>query len=61
MARKSQIWCPHLKHDIPRLQCVNPPSKAVLVKLFTEAIHKGIRQKNQFVLANRVGLEQLSK
>ena len=60
-ARKKQMFCPHLNHNIPRLQCVNPPSKPVLVKLFTDAVHKGIRTKDPFVLENRPGLENLIK
>ena len=40
---------------------MNPPSKPVLIKLFTNAVYRGIREKTPFVIANREGLENLIK
>ena len=43
------------------MQCTNPPSKPVLVKLFTTAFFKGVKEKKSFVMENRTGLEELIK
>ena len=36
--RRGDYYCPHLKHDIPRLQCPNPPPKIVLLKIWKKAV-----------------------
>ena len=46
-------------HEIPRLTCLNQPTKREMVEMFKEAVDDGIQQKKPFVISNRVGLLQL--
>ena len=50
-----------MEHNIPRLICVNMPSKTELIRLLTVAVEVGIRRKDPFCLEHRVGLLNLLK
>ena len=45
-----------MDHDIPRLQCLNKPTKRHMLDLFQAAVEDGIQKKTPFVIAHRVGL-----
>ena len=53
------LFCPQVKHNIPVLDPVNPPSKAELMRLLAIAVNDGLNQKKPFVIANRLGLLNL--
>ena len=45
-----------MDHDIPRLQCLNKPTKRHMADLFKQAVEDGIQRKVPFVMAHRVGM-----
>ena len=48
-----------MKHKIPVLQCVNPPSKMECLRLLYETVSDGIKSGEQFIIENKLGLINL--
>ena len=55
------MFCPHRRHLIPQLSCLNLPKVAELLRLFHEAVREGARKKRKFVLDHHEGLLALGK
>lgn len=53
------MFCPQVKHRIPVLQCVNPPSKMECLRLLYETVSDGIKSREKFILENKLGLISL--
>ena len=57
--RYNTMFCPQVEHRIPTLQCLNPPNKLECLRLLYEAVADGIKEKDEFILANKTGLINL--
>ena len=55
----NQLWCPHKKHQIYVLTCLNPPKKEVLLQYFKDAVRDGFKKKKKFVVENHRGMQNL--
>ena len=58
-ARTGNVFCPHFKHRIVIIRCVNPPGINELKRIFHDAVHTAIAKKDKFVRENMAGLLNL--
>ena len=58
-ARTGDVFCPHEKHKIVMLRCVNPPGISELKRIFKDAVDTAIVRKEKFVRENKVALLNL--